>query len=62
MQNTIGENYGERKQVPGVGWASQTDGGWNHLEPTLVAESVKPEDSPPELSHVRSYGQGLQLR
>ncbi len=54
--------YGERKQVPGVGRASQTHGGWEDIEPTLVAESVEPEDSPPELSPVKSYGRKFQLR
>ena len=34
----------------------------NAFEPRLVAESVEPEGSPPELSPVRSYGQGFQLR
>ena len=43
--------------MPGVGRASQTHGGWDHVEPTLVAESVEPEDSPPELSPIRSHGQ-----
>ena len=54
--------YGEQKLVPGVGRASQTQGGWDDIEPTLVAESVEPEASPPELSPVRSHGQGFQLR
>ena len=35
--------------MPGVGRTSQTHGGWNYGESALVAESVKPANSPPEL-------------
>ena len=34
----------------------------HHSEPTLVAESIEPEDTPPELAPVQSYGGGFQLR
>jgi hypothetical protein len=48
--------HGKRKQMPGVGRTSQTHSGWNSGESALVAESVKPEDSPPELLSSGSYG------
>ena len=56
MQNTIGENMESESKCPAFGRASQTHGGWDHVEPTLVAESVEPQDSPPEFFPVRSYG------
>ncbi len=34
----------------------------HHSEPTVVAESVEPEDAPPEPTHIQSYGGGFQLR
>ena len=42
--------------MPGVGRTSQTHSGWNYGESALVAESVKPADSPPELLSSGSYG------
>jgi hypothetical protein len=51
--------YGEQWKMSSDARISST---WRHRKSTLVAESAESEDAPPELSPVRSYGQGFQLR
>src|SRR5213082_2873264 len=54
-----GTNHGNRNEVPG---RTRDHECWNEVEQQLVAEPVKPQDSPPELAQVRSDGRGIQLR
>lgn len=49
----------QRKQMPSDAPRSGTG---HHSEPTVVAESVEPEDALPEPTHIQSYGRGFQLR
>jgi hypothetical protein len=47
--------------MPGNGRDAQTHAQQGHVKPRLVAEPVEPEDPPPTLFPVQSYGRGLQL-
>ena len=48
--------------LPATALLGPEHGGWGDGQPALVAESVEPEDSWPELAIVRPHGRVIQLR
>src|SRR5688572_30145405 len=53
-------NYGRRNEMPSDEGDSSAYGGGCLLESRLVAESVEPAHTPPELSRVQPHGPGVQ--